>query len=167
MLQELGTYEYHPRQRERFRTGILLEEWYKAYPFIFDEQDAKIARNQTGATMNYHFFEWLAAVLLYQSFGFYSLVEQYEFKSHKRKQDILRGVLSDELFHLITDHEAIFGGVQAPDLFVYSPDYSEWFFCEVKGPKDRLGDDQVRYFKRLSEASQKPIRLIRFKPAII
>ena len=145
----------------RFKTGELVEEWYNKYPSIFDERDASIARNQ--ASLGYHFFEWLAAIILYQTFGFYCLVEQYEFKAHKRKREILRMLLSEDLFNLAINHTKHFPGVQGPDLFVYSPDYSEWFFCEVKGPGDRLSNVQVRYFNALSEITQKPIHIIRFK----
>jgi len=162
MFDKIGTYEYHQQQRERFKTGELIEEWYNTYPYIFDEQDAKIARNQ--ASLNYHFLEWLAAIILHDSFGFYSLVEQYEFKSHMRKQNVLREILSEELFELVTNHKTRFAGVQCPDLFVYSPDYSDWFFCEVKGPRDRLRNVQIKYFNALSDMAQKPIRVIQFKP---
>lgn len=161
MFDIIGTYEYNQQQRDLFKTGALAKEWYKTYPTIFDEQDLRIAINQ--AKDNYHFFEWLAAVLLYQSLGFSSLVEQYEFKVHKRKRDILQQVLTHDMFELVTNHKNQFTGVQSPDLFVYSPDYSEWFFCEVKGPRDKLTNTQKVYFKALSETSKKPVRIVQFK----
>ncbi len=162
MFTKIGTYEYSEQQRERFKTGALVEEWYETYPDIFDEQDLRIARNQ--AKLGYHFFEWLAAIIIYQTYGFLGLVEQYEFKSHQRKQDILRKLLSEELLNLVTNHKTHFKGVQCPDLFVHSPDYSGWFFCEVKGPRDRLSNVQTQFFKALSDMAQKPIRVIQFKP---
>ena len=30
------------------------------------------------------------------------------------------------------------GRAQAPDLLMYAEDLSDWFFCEAKGPRDRL-----------------------------
>jgi hypothetical protein len=45
--------------------------------------------------------------------------------------------------------------VQCPDLLVYKPDFADWFFCEVKGPKDRLREEQIRYFRGLASALAK------------
>ena len=53
--------------------------------------------------------------------------------------------------------------VQAPDLLVYAPDYSDWFFCEVKGGSDHLRQAQKDHFIVLSELSGKPIYLVKFK----
>ena len=160
MFEELGVYQYHQYQRERFRAGELREEWYMKYPSIFDAHDVKIARNQP----DYHFFEWLGAIILYQTLGFYSLVEQYEFKAHKRKREVLRETLPEDVFNLVTNHKRSFAGTQSPDLFAYSPDYSKWLFCEVKGPGDRMTNIQMKYFEALSEAARKPILVIRFNP---
>jgi hypothetical protein len=166
MFRELGMFEYHPSQWERFKSGELRQYWAETYPQIFDARDIEIACHQAPAPMNNHFFEWLAAVLIYQSFGYLSLIEQYEFKRHKRKQSILREVLTSEAFKLVTDHAGEFGGVQSPDLFVYSRDRLDWFFCEVKGPRDRLREVQVKYFSALSMVTKKAIRTVRFKPAV-
>ena len=39
---------------------------------------------------------------------------------------------------------------QCPDLLMYDPnDPSKWFFCEVKGPGDRLQRNQFDLFRRL------------------
>ena len=161
MMEQIGTYGYYQNQRERFRTGELVEAWYKLYPQIFDEKDYRIARNQ--ANMGYHFFEWLAAIILYHTWGFYCLVEQYEFKLHKRKQGILKKILTEEVYDLVTNHKTEFKGVQCPDLFVYSPDYAEWFFCEVKGQGDRPRKVQTEFFNALSDMTYKPVRVIQFK----
>ena len=163
MFRELGVFEYHSTQRDRFRAGELWQEWAKAYPDVFDDKDVAIARNQAGPKMGLHFFEWLAAVLIYQSFGYLSLLQQYEFKAHDRKRRVLRELVTAEVFSLITNHGAAFGGVQSPDLLVYARDRSDWFFCEVKGPTDRLRDPQRKYFDALSDAIGRDIRVIRFK----
>jgi hypothetical protein len=73
-----------------------------------------------------------------------SLIEQYEFKAYGRKREVVKRLLPPEVFTLVTDHKPCFGGVQCPDLLTYSPDYSDWFFCEVKGPGDRLQKSQLR-----------------------
>jgi hypothetical protein len=161
MFTNIGVIKYHQRQQERFKNGELIKEWYKQFPDIFDEIDLKIALNQ--ASMGYHFYEWLAAIVLFQTYGFYSLVEQYEFKTHKRKQDLLKHIVSKDIFDLITNHKRLFKGVQCPDLFVYSPDHSEWFFCEVKGNRDKIRNNQITFFDALAEKSQKPIYVIQLK----
>jgi hypothetical protein len=165
LFSELGVFEYHLSQRERFRDEKLWEQWAEAFPRVFDADDLRIARTQAGPPNNLHFFEWLAAVLIYQSFGYLSLLQQYEFKAHRRKQAVLRELLAPEVFALVTHHRAQYGAVQCPDLLVYAPDRSDWFFCEVKGPRDRLREVQAAYFRALSDASGKDIRLVRFRLA--
>jgi hypothetical protein len=49
--------------------------------------------------------------------------------------------------------KAGFGRRQAPDLLVYAPDLSEFYFCEVKGPKDRLRPVQIEYFRAMAKAA--------------
>src|SRR6266481_4098460 len=85
MLIELGEFGYRPQQWDRFVSGELWEQWAKDYPNIFDQQDIQIAKNQAGSAMRLHFHEWLAAVLIFHTYGYLSLIEQYEFKAQKRK----------------------------------------------------------------------------------
>ena len=56
-----------------------------------------------------------------------------------------------------------FGSLQAPDLLMYAPDYSDWFFCEVKGPTDRLRSEQREYFEAIAELCGKKIGVLRFR----
>jgi hypothetical protein len=158
---ELGKFPYRPQQRDRFKSGELREQWAKDYPAIFDEQDVQIAKNQLG----YHFYEWLAAVLIFHTYGYLSLIEQCEFEKHKRKQEVIKRLLPPEVFTLVTDHEPRFGRAQCPDLLSYSPDYSDWFFCEVKGPDDELRQSPLRFFEELARISGKQIRVMRFQTA--
>jgi len=162
MFVEAGIFEYHPGQRERFKAGVLWQDWARQYPDIFDDLDRDIARNQ--APLGYHFFEWLGAIFLYNSTGYLSLVEKYEFKNHARKHAIMSQLVSAEVFDLIQDHAA-YQRTQCPDLLAYAPDMSDWFFCEVKGPRDRLQAIQKEFFEALARASGKKIRLIRFREA--
>ena len=150
-------------------SGELWRQWAKEYPQIFDEQDIQIAEKGAGPEMRFHFFEWLAAVLIFHSYGYSSLIEQYEFKkAHKRKQDALKHLLPCEVFRFVTDRKERFerfGGAQCPDLLSYSPDYSDWFFCEVKGPGDKLQESPSRLFDELARISGKPIRMMYFQTA--
>jgi hypothetical protein len=153
-IVRLTTIEYTESQRDRFRSGELVKIWAKQYPRIFDKDDIRITRKQP----NYHFFEWLAAVIIYNSTGYLSLIEKYEFQNHRRKQKILRKLMTNEQIIQIYLH-----GAQCPDLLVYSPDHKDWFFCEVKGSRDKLRKEQIRYFERLCKVTGKRIYLIEFK----
>jgi hypothetical protein len=111
---------------------------------IFDEKDLEIARNQP----KYHFYEWAVAVHLIQAAGYLSLVEQYEFASHERKQAVLERLVPMEVRRLLVD--ARLKRVQCPDLFLYREDDHEWRFCEVKGPGDSLRPRQEEFFRELA-----------------
>lgn len=154
MFKDIGTFMFDNSQREKFKDGQLLYEWANQYPQLFDEQDLQIANHQNNA----HFVEWSGAIHLYKTTGYLSLVEKYEFKRHKRKQKILKEIVTVDVLSLISRR-----GVQCPDLFVYAPDRTDWYFCEIKGPGDYLRRVQREYFEELSEASGKKIRILKFK----
>jgi hypothetical protein len=154
---------YDEGQHKRFRAGGLAHEWRERYPMLFDNQDLKIALYRP----SYHFFEWLTAIILYESMGWLSLVEQYEFKSHRTKQAKLtalvsHGGMSQDMLKLILKHED-YGNTQCPDLLVFAPDYSQWFFCEAKGPRDSFSENQLKFFKELETTSDSQLRVVRFK----
>jgi hypothetical protein len=146
-------FSFHTSQRDRFRSKELINHWGQRYPEIFDEQDIQITNNQP----HYHFFEWLGAVLLYESLGYLSLIEKYETKSHSRKFDIFTKTAPQEVVEYVLENRS---GV--PDLFVYSPDRSDWFFCEVKGLADRLQQNQLDSIAKLEALSVKDVRVLKF-----
>jgi len=158
-FETLATFVTHPDHHNLFRSKQLVRLWARTYPMIFDEDDLRIAESQSD--MGYHFHEWLAAVLLYHTYGYFSLIEKYEFKAHKHKQRLLRDLLELNVVEFIHDHPE-FGNVQCPDLLVYKPDHSDWFFCEVKGPTDRLREVQIQFFHKLMGLSGKDILLVEF-----
>ncbi|MGA3116960.1 MAG: VRR-NUC domain-containing protein [Syntrophobacteraceae bacterium] len=138
------------REKARFHAGSLRIEWAAQYPQVFDEQEERIAANQAGG----HFFEWFAAVHLYETTGWLSLVESYQFKIQKWKRNVLQKLGASELLEFFDSQgKAGFGRRQAPDLLVYAPDLSEFYFCEVKGPKDRLRPVQIEYFRAMAKAA--------------
>lgn len=149
---------YTSAQREAFRSGVLLEEWASRYPQLFDERDIEITRKQ----LNYHFFEWLAAILLYESTGYLSLVEKYETASHARKLEAFRKAVPGAVYEFVLQNRS---GV--PDLFVYAPDLSSWFFCEIKGPKDILRPHQIARHAELEKVSGKPVVILGLKEGIL
>jgi hypothetical protein len=75
---------------------------------------------------------------------------------------ILADVVSPKTYGLIVDHPE-FGTTQPPDLLMCAPDRSDYFFCEVKGPGDRLRSAQRAFFDALSEVSGKPIHMVRLR----
>lgn len=153
------TYYFHRKLREQFKLRKLTDVWFEQYPQIFDENDRLIAKNQP----LYHFYEWLAAILIFHTTGHLSLVEQYAYKRHHRKNQVLRDLLAADLLDFIMNHNAEYGKRQCPDLFVYKQDMSEWFFCEVKGPTDSISKGQERFFAALAERSGKPIQFVQFR----
>ncbi len=145
--------------RENFINGNLVESWSRMYPFIFDDQDKKIALNQRN--LGYHYYEWFAAILLFHTKGYLSLVESYAYKSHTRKRRILETLVTGDALKFIASR-GISSVTQCPDLLLYKPDKSEWFFCEVKGPKDKLKKKQIDFFKELRSATGKNISVVKF-----
>jgi len=114
----------------------------------------------------YHFYEWLAAVVLHHTHGYLSLIEKYELPLHVRKYELFTSIAPQEVQVAVFDYDT-YKGTQAPDLFVYAPDHSDWFFCEVKGKGDRLSALQREYFEYLAKVSNKPVRVLRIKEATL
>jgi hypothetical protein len=159
-FQTYATFITNDTHRDLFFKGHLIEEWARVYPMLFDDQDLQIALNQRHMGIHYH--EWFASVLLYHTTGLLSLVEAYAYKSHPRKQKVLEALVAGEILDFIKSR-GVSSVTQCPDLLVYSADYSDWFFCEVKGPRDRLRESQVRFFEELSHISGKEIRIVQFQ----
>ena len=146
-------------QRERWKSGELFEEWFKMFPELFDHMDFENTVNM--AAYGYKFVDWLSAITVYECLGYLSLVEGYEFNNHERKQKVIKSLLPKAVLEIIQLPRAE-RKAQCPDLLCYSPDYSDWFFCEVKGPGDNLSENQDALFGRLYKASnKKPIQLIK------
>ncbi len=158
-IKLLATLEIDEALRKRFQTGELAKEWREKYPELFDDDDLRLALSQP----NNHFYEWLAAIHLYEDQGYYSLIEKYQYKNHKRKQSIMQKLDFDDLWKVM-DYQRMKNREQSPDLLVYKPDFSDWFFCEVKGGTDRLRKVQEGHFEILSALSGRPIYLIKISP---
>ena len=159
-MKQFGTILFTEEQRKRFRSGELVKEWRRIHKEIFDEDDMRITSKEI-KNNSYHFFEWLAAIVIHNTTGYLSLVEKYQFKNHLRKQKILPKLFSDEIVAKICR-----GGVQNPDLLCYRPDFKDYFFCEVKGLRDQIRSVQKKRFRELKRLSGKEIYLIKFKKKI-
>jgi hypothetical protein len=147
-------FTYLISQRDHFRSGDLMLDWAEKYPMLFDKRDVEICQNQP----DYHFFEWLGAVVFYEATGYLSLVEKYESKSHPRKVNTLKRAVPSNVFDYIQTNRS---GV--PDLFVYARDLSDWFFCEIKGNNDRIRKNQSVRFKELEALSGREVMVLKFK----
>ena len=158
-----GEFPYDPQDRIAFAKGRLRESWFTAYPMLFETSDRLQAEHQPRA----HFFEWLAAIRIYEDTGFLSLVEKYQFRrKHPRKYAIFSRLVPSSVARLLADSH-FFGSRQGPDLFEYAPDETDWFFCEVKGVPDKVRDTQSTLFATLERMTAKPVRLIRYLPTLL
>lgn len=155
---DIGTIAVWRSQQVLWRDGRLMPEWAQRFPELFDEQDVRTAENQP----QYHFVEWLAAIVLHHATGFLALVEKYAYANHPRKQEIVAKLLPDDVLRVLRDRTE-HGSIQGPDLLMYAPDMSDWFFCEVKGPGDRLRTEQMSKFEALATVSGEPVRLLHLK----
>jgi hypothetical protein len=136
--------------------GQLSGQWYAQYPGLFDKQDLRMARTQ----WNNHFYEWFAAIHLFQRYGACSMVEKYDqAKSHVQKYErYARIVPEDQLLKLkaiteeqILEEDGKHHGVQLPDLFVPSRDETSFHFAEVKGGSDKLRPRQIKSHEEIGK----------------
>jgi hypothetical protein len=134
----------------------LAHRWLEEYPNIFDADDLRLTKFQP----KNHFCEWFAAIHLFQSRAALSLVEQYRrLGAHPWKKKRFERLLSPEERRTLNDICAAYG-VQPPDLLVYTPDFKERWFVEVKGPGDRLSEKQLRSHRALATDLKIAVELI-------
>jgi hypothetical protein len=157
-MKKCGTILYREEQRERFRSGELVREWADMYKEIFDDDDRRIA-SKTFKKSSYHFFEWLAAVTIYSTTGYLSLVEKYQFSKHRRKKDILKGLFPNK--EVIAKMRA--RREQCLDLLCYRPEFRNYFFCEAKGLRDKIRPAQKKRFREIEHATGKEVYLIELR----
>lgn len=128
--------------RRAFMEGSLVDALVKEYPQLYDEDDIKLAKGPQGREGT-HFCEWYAAKIVHELTGFYVLVEKAEVPSHEHKAAVLKKLMPQGHIDFIYQlNKPYFGSSQCPDLLVYAPDFSDWYFCEVKGPGDSVREIQ-------------------------
>jgi len=148
---------YYPAAlREGYWPKPLARIWRSSYPLIFDDDDLRLALRQP----QYHFVEWFAAVHLLHSQGLYSLVSKYAFENHARKRRVVLGLMSKG--DLMSLRPPSLRG-QPPDLLVYRPGTSKFWFVEVKGPHDRDRAVQQEDQRRISALFRCPVDEIRVR----
>ncbi|MCU0472984.1 MAG: hypothetical protein MUC93_06415 [Bacteroidales bacterium] len=76
-----------------------IKTWKDIYPDIFDEDDLRLALSQ--GIPRYKFYEWLSAITIYNATRYLSLIEKYEFQLHKRKHQIFKSIVPENVFEFI------------------------------------------------------------------
>ena len=136
----------------------LARQWLQQYPDVFDADDLRLTVNQP----RNHFCEWFAAIHLFHREGAHSLVEKYVYQNHPAKVARLAALLSErERKTLDAIREA--RAVQPPDLFVFVPKTTRYWFAEVKGPGDRLSPKQIRSHDAITRELGVPVEIIEVK----
>lgn len=137
----------YPHQLFRlWKQGHVHRVWSCQYPELFDASDISNASNQY--RYGFHFGEWLTAVHFWNK-GYHVLQAPY-FRStqakHRRKSDLAAALLSKPGLALLARNR---GG--HPDLLVFDPEHRFFFFAEVKRERDRLSNDQRRFFSVMEQ----------------
>jgi hypothetical protein len=122
---------------------------------LFDEDDVRLTTRQP----KNHFCEWFAAIHLFHRDGVLSLVEKYVYSTHSRKQTLFRELLT-ECQRATLDEICSGLKVQPPDLLVFRPDRSRFWFAEIKGPGDRMREAQRRSHAAIRRRLHVPVELI-------
>ena len=159
------SYPKHLRKQFVHDTRGQIEAWQRAYPFLFDVRDASLANDYQGRALNPHFLGWYAAIQLFETEGYYSLNQNYASAGHAAKQGTLRKLVSEEAFNFMVNPHPVHGEGLCPELLLYKPDFSEWCFCTVTGPKNTLLPKQARYWQELMALTGKKIMMVSLKEA--
>jgi hypothetical protein len=151
-MKTFGSICYTEEQRLQFKGGGLPKEWAEQYPEFIGADDIRVAK----ASRRYHFFEWLAAIVVFNATGHISLIEKWGCKNHKRKEAVLDKLLPAEVINKIRNEHT-------PDLLCYKPDFSDYFFVEVKGHNDKLRPKQLASIDLLEKLTGKTVYLLEIK----
>jgi hypothetical protein len=87
------------------------------------------------------------------------LVEKYVCKNHPAKVAQMATLLS-ECQRKTLDAIRLAHAVQPPDLLVFVPKTSRYWFAEVKGPGDRLSAKQIRSHNAIAKELGVPVEII-------
>lgn len=149
-------FTFSRREREQFRSGYLIRQWAEQYPFLFGPEEVSAALSSSGKRTG-SFFEWVSAVRLYEARGYYSLLRDYAPSSQNGKHEFVGKLCGKVVTGFMAAAPA---KTQFPDLLVYTPDLSEWYFCDVKGPGDIVRKSEETFFPRLADGTGAGIYLL-------
>ena len=97
-------------------------------------------------------------MVIFNTIGYFSLMKEYELTSHKRKHEAFKQIVDPKAFQYIMGPKEEEN--HCPDLFCYSVEIDEWFFCDVKGKEEQWNLDRLAFFKNLQDISGNTVRLI-------
>ena len=151
-LEEATIYAEQMLRDPSWWPSPLADQWRSLYPILFSAHDLEMAHNQP----RNHFFEWLAAVHLFQSERSLALVEKYQYRgAHPEKHALYTAAFTDDERRDLEAIQKEFGNKQLPDLLVLrQPDWRP-YFVEVKGHdpitghQDKLSAEQTECFKAI------------------
>lgn len=131
---------------ELWRSGEIAGSWHVEYPLLFKDSDWRTIRNQYA--LGYHFGEWFSARHFWNA-GHRVLIEKYVFPgSHREDFAIAERLLGKEALLYLKGKAR---QCQPPDLLVYLPDFSSFFFAEIKLESDVLREEQRVYFDEVEK----------------
>ncbi len=136
----------------KWKEGDLAKAWRRKYPEVFDDVDLRLTSSQP----RYHFLEWLAAVQYFER-GYLALVEQYIYETHPRKVAIVQDLVGLEGLTFLRENRS----AQPPDLLVYTRSRTDFFFVEVKRPKEKLSLRQEKAFGQIESCFGREITVLR------
>jgi hypothetical protein len=131
--------------RKRWWPEPLAKEWLLQYPGLFDFDDFRQATRQPEK----HFFEWFAAIHLFQRDGSMSLVEKCAYPSNPVKYERYLSLIDEETRVELDAIRRRCRGVQLPDLMVIASDHKKISFAEVKGDRDKLRPGQPELLEEI------------------
>lgn len=151
-------FTYTRARQQAFREGKLWREWHQRYPMLFDARDEQLAITMSPPKAGgSFFFEWLSAIMLYEATGLVSMQSAFVAKNHPLKRQRFEQIVGKACFdHVDVNQPGL------PDLFVYPADsVGDWFFCEVKGGRDVLRDNQRKRMAELKAFTGKAVKIIK------
>ena len=169
LITHLGPVPFKESQRDLWKARTLGRQWMERYenelPLYFNAERRRMVEEDRTVLEGFGFFETLGALVLYHATGYLPLSSTPNFKFTVDEENaVVEGLMDPDLLRLIRDQES-FGLTQAPDNLMYAPGLSDWFFCDAKGPTDRLDPrtNAKEKFEAIARASGKPVRLLHFK----
>jgi hypothetical protein len=114
-------FEYPPAWRQFFDEGSLIQDWFRAYPDVFTEEEYEYALDNSNKKRLFH--QWLGAALVKEQFKFPSLINwAAPFLENTQKK--VKHLLGDERMELIRKEKPVYWR-DAPELMVYRVDGSK------------------------------------------
>ena len=129
-------------------------------PRAIDEDDLWLTIKK--GHWHYHFYEWYAAIHIFQRSGAISMVEKYAYPRHRRKFKQYTSVLSQSQRDELDSIRRQFDNVQLPDLLVLPRDGSRLWFAEIKG-RDGLSEKQVGCIEAIRSRLRIRVEVMRVK----